>query len=136
MSPRKGHPDAADFYLGRGPDARYLGTSFIVDASPEAIEAWMIFQSLDEDPYTEETFKATVTDLLHDGEDPTEWPWDGRTDSLDTPWTYMFDRGTVYVYRYGVEMARIVCNYTRTDRDRTGREPRDQAAHQFAAVIR
>lgn len=132
----KGHPDAADFYLGRGANARYIGTSFIVDSSPEAIEAWEIFQSLDEEPYTEDTFKATVADLLCDDEDPEEWPWLGRTTSLATPWTYMLDRGTVYVYRYGVEMARIACNYTRAGRDKIGREPRDQAVNQFAEVVR
>jgi hypothetical protein len=48
------------------------------------------------------------------------WPYPSST---DTPWAYAYDAGTVYVYRYGVEMAAVRCNYTRDGRDGT-REPR------------
>jgi hypothetical protein len=122
--------DAADFYLGRGGQARYLGTLARAGA-PEDIEIWERFQSLDDEPVTDDAFRHEVEQLA----EFTTWPWLHHHDSVDTPWAYMFDRGTLYVYRYGVEMARIVANYTvPTSRGIEPRQPRQANRNQFPIV--
>jgi len=119
----------ADFYLGRGENAEYLGSMTAVNAAPEDIDVWLLFQSLDNEPVTDDTYRAEVAQLVNH----TTWPWTSRTDSVGTPWSYMFDRGTLYVYRYGVELARIVANYTVPSRS-GGRELRAASANQFPVV--
>lgn len=119
--------DAADFYLGRGETAEYLGTR-TDNGGPEHIEVWARFQSLDNQPVTDAEFRQEVAELV----EHTVWPWTHHRDSADTPWTYMFDRGTLYVYRYGVELARIVANYTvPMPRGQEGRQPRVANLNQF-----
>jgi hypothetical protein len=112
-------PEPADFFLGRGPAAEYLG-SVLTSGAPEDIEAWELFQNLDDENYTAKDFVDEVRELRHDI--PPAWPWPYASSS-ETPWAYAYDAGTVYVYRYGVEMAAIRCNYTRDGRDGV-REPR------------
>lgn len=119
--------DAADFYLGRGEHAAYLGTATVDGAAPEDIEVWARFQSLDDEPVTDQSFQDEVREIVNH----YTWPWTDRTDSSTTPWTYMFDRGTLYIYRYGVEMARLVANYTVPTRDHAGRQPRNPVTNQF-----
>lgn len=120
--------DAADFYLGRGGQAVYLGSATADGAAPEDIEVWARFQSLDEEPVTDASYQAEVRELVNH----ITWPWTDRDDSTGTPWTYMFDRGTLYIYRYGVEMARIVANYTvPLPRGAEGRQPRQVNLNQF-----
>lgn len=119
--------DAADFYLGRGGQAKYLGT-MRDSGAPEDIDVWARFQSLDNEPVTDKTFELEVMNLRNF----VTWPWINHRDSADTPWTYMFDRGTLYVYRYGVELARIVANYTvPKPRGEQGRQPRAANINQF-----
>jgi len=117
-------PEPADFYWGRGPNAQYLG-SLAAAGAPEDIEIWERFQSITGEVYTADDFRAEVADLRND--DSPSWPW-RHTSSLDTPWAYAFDSGTVYVYRYGVEMAAVRCNYTRPGPGGT-REPRRPQSH-------
>jgi len=121
--------DAADFYLGRGPSAEYLGTR-TDNGGPEHIELWGRFQSLTEEPVTDDEFRDEVGELINF----TRWPWTSHATSADTPWAYMFDRGTLYVYRYGVELARIVANYTVPTRDHQGRQARPAVTNQFPTV--
>lgn len=122
--------DAADFYLGRGGQATYLGTMGR-EGAPEDIEVWARFQSLDHEPVTDDQFRSEVAELVNF----TRWPWTNHRDSADTPWTYMFDRGTLYVYRYGVEMARVVANYTiPLPRGAEGRQPRQANLNQFPVM--
>lgn len=121
--------NAADFYLGRGPSAEYLGT-LGDNGAPEDIDVWERFQSLDNVPVTDDAFRYEVEQLA----EFTRWPWTSHTTSADTPWTYMFDRGTLYVYRYGVELARIVANYTVPTRDHQGRQARPAGTNQFPTV--
>lgn len=113
-------PEPADFYLGRGPEATYLG-SIPTAGAPEDITLWERFQSLNDENYTPKDFREEVEDLRGRVGIP-DWPW-SYPSSDDTPWAYVFDAGTVYVYRYGVEMAAIRCNYTRNGPNGT-REPR------------
>lgn len=122
--------DPADFYLGRGPSAEYLG-SLPTAGAPEDMQVWERFQSLTDENYTAQDFREEVDDLRGETikitEGPASWPW-RYASSLDTPWAYVFDAGTVYVYRYGVEMAAIRCNYTRPGPAGT-REPRRPQSH-------
>lgn len=111
-------PEPADFYLGRGPNAEYLG-SVATAGAPEDIEVWERFQNLDDENYTPKDFRDEIKDLRGStrADDSRQsagrrWPW-RYPDSSETPWAYAFDAGTVYVYRYGVEMAAVRCNYTR-----------------------
>lgn len=122
--------DAADFYLGRGPDARYLGT-LNSDGAPEDIEAFVHFQSLDMEALTEGDYAEHVRVII----DSPQWVRE-QHDSLSTPWTYMYDRGSVYVYRFGTEMAKIVCNFSRENREHTAREPRPAMSHQFPLITK
>lgn len=139
--PRKASVDAADFYVGRGPEGDYLGTAYSFDGSPERIAAFESFQSLDAEEYTEDTFRTVVADLLGENEGPNVWPWPYRT-SEPTPWTYMFDKGTVYIYRYGVELAVLRCNYSRAtppgaiEAGKPARTPREVAPRMFPLVGR
>lgn len=107
--------DMADFYIGRGPSARYLG-SVPRDASPEQIDAWEIFQSLDEGEYTQDGYAYVVIELIEKrrGQHAKDTAPAARPPTERTPWTYMWEAGTVWIYYFGVEMALIRCNYTRS----------------------
>jgi hypothetical protein len=91
----------ADFYTGRGDAAVYLGTSTHL---VEAIHP-QLFQSVTDVEYTAVDFGRIVRAMVTS----KEWPHN-YADSTETPWTYAYDTGSVYVYRYGVEMAVIRCN--------------------------
>jgi len=93
----------ADFYVGRGVHAEYLGTSD--RGHPTTVNVWAAFQSRGDTPYTELTFRGIAAHLL----DANAWPHE-HGDSSGTPWAYCWDKGTVYVYHYGVEVAQIRAN--------------------------
>jgi hypothetical protein len=113
-----------DFYLGRGPNARYLGTAILTEHQVNLD----LFRSLGEDEYTQDDYLYHVSALTGiptptamatvGGAQTPLWPH-GHADSTETPWTYCYDKGTVYVYRYGVEMLQVRCNTHRW----TGRDP-------------
>jgi hypothetical protein len=119
------NPNARDFYTGRGPTATYLGTQLNPD-NPAPIPA-INLSSWGSREYTEHDYRQYVGRLVdntghtinpdasaeQDIVTPT-WPH-AHADSTDTPWTYCYDKGTVYVYRYGVEMLQVRCNTHRWD---------------------
>lgn len=114
--------DGADFYLGRGADAQYLGTrrgAVRPHCDPFGLAAdWANtftvgaarppFYSLTSDEYTEDDFRDAVSILATD----TTWPWQW-SDSARTDWAYAYDTGSIYVYHRGVEMMVIRCNHRR-----------------------
>jgi hypothetical protein len=102
----------ADFYLGRGVKAEYLGTDLAVEAGNYDPSR---FQSFSAAEYTEENFRSLVAALTT----VTGWPH-SHVDSSETTWTYAYDKGSVYVYRFGVEMMIIRCNAFRTIRKHGG----------------
>lgn len=119
--------DSADFYRGRGQNAEYLG-SLVTAGAPEDIDVWERFQNLGDESYSAEDFRDEVAELRGVTSDaPPAWPW-RYASSADTAWAYVFDAGTVYVYRYGVEMAAVRCNYTKSGPGGT-REPRRPQSH-------
>lgn len=106
---------AIDFYVGRGADAQYLGTA----PSAPARLAPGVFQRLDQDEYTERQFRSFVGAFVS----TERWPHPYAS-SDETSWTYAYDKGSVYVYHYGVEMVVIRCNAFRTaHRNPNGRPP-------------
>lgn len=114
----------ADFYLGRGPDAKYLGT--ISHGAPGQLKVWTRFTAPDpeEKLFQSSDFCTAVVDLMTHcteatpEEGPgfryawTTWPHE-RDDSSDTAWTYSFDNGAVYVDRRGYLQAVIYSNQAR-----------------------
>jgi len=118
--------NVADFYLGRGRDAKYLGTAG--DCSPGQLAVWVRFTA--DDPEVElfhaASFSTAVLDLMNNDEpvpEPdhygevlrfgrrswTTWPHEYDT-SAGTAWTYSFDKGSVFVDRNGFPFAVIYCN--------------------------
>jgi hypothetical protein len=95
-----------DFYVGRGDNAEYLGTGRSI-AHLEPFD----FQSLSDQEFTEQDFRDVVRSMV----DTMTWPHE-HADSSDTTWTYAYEKGSVYVYRKGVEMIVIRCNTHRTIR--------------------
>ncbi len=90
----------ADFYMGRADYAQYLGTK--ERGHPTVVNVWSSFQNRSAEPYTGETFAVIAATLS----DTRTWPHE-HTSSVETPWAYCWDKGTTYVYHYGVEVAQI-----------------------------
>lgn len=86
----------ADFYVGRGKDAEWLG-SVAWDGHPGNFREIMI-------QVTEKGFRAMVAKEFGDREDATlpeqGWPWPWN-DSGTTDFSYAFDGGKVYTTCFG-----------------------------------
>lgn len=86
----------ADFYVGRGEQAEWLG-SYPWDGYPQGIEPALL------DATTEESFRAAVAEMLTD-EDATRpehgWPWPWNN-SATTDYAYAFDDGKVWASCFG-----------------------------------
>jgi hypothetical protein len=88
----------ADFYMGRGLEAEWLG-SIAWDGYPAGFLPDLIRRATSEAEY-----RATVEDYLSDREDGTTpsmgwpWPWD---DSSTTDYAYAFDDGKVWASCFG-----------------------------------
>lgn len=122
--------EAADFYLGRGEDATYLGSTD--DGHPAEVDVWDTLQHGDEtEEFTDAIYLERVAALV----DSRVWPHSHVT-SIETPWAYCYDKGTTYVYRYGREMAQIRANFgswrPKVERLDDGREVTNRAVRQFA----
>lgn len=97
----------ADFYIGRGEDAQWLGST-AWDGYPSG------FDNPDGRPMltasTGEQFRAAVTHLLASRNDATTpdrgWPWPWN-DSRTTDYAYAFDGDGVYVSCFGHAWSRI-----------------------------
>ncbi len=87
----------ADMYVGRGPEAEWLG-SIAWDGYPDGIP----------DPISEATdeasFRAAVAEFIASRDDGTKpeqgWPWPWE-DSGTTDYAYAFDGGEVYISGFG-----------------------------------
>ena len=88
----------ADFYVGRGANAEWLG-SVAWDGYPDNDDYDLIFASAEERP-----FRLSVNELLGRRDDGTmpehgwPWPWE---DSTTTDWAYTFDGGEIYASYFG-----------------------------------
>jgi hypothetical protein len=87
----------ADFYVGRGKDAEWIG-SYAYDGHPDSL-AEPILAATDEDE-----FRAAVAVELAGRDDATApergwpWPWD---DSNTTDYAYALDDGTLFGSSFG-----------------------------------
>ncbi len=91
----------ADFYVGRGKNAEWLG-SIAWDGYPEAPGHVSDYHILD--CHTEELYRSTVAKMFADLDHGTTadqgwpWPWD---DSGTTDFAYAFDDDTVWASWFG-----------------------------------
>jgi hypothetical protein len=94
----------ADFYVGRGPEAEWLG-SIAWDGYPEGIDHYVL------EGITEDDYRRAVERFLSDRGDATRpedgwpWPWD---DSGTTDYAYAFDGDTVYASPFGRDWFRAL----------------------------
>ena len=97
----------ADFYIGLGEDAEWLG-SLSADGTPAELDAVNLFgPTADGELYTEATFreivaatlaKAVEADRGYDANDPWPWPYPS---SHGTDYVYVFVNGTIHVFEKG-----------------------------------
>lgn len=89
----------ADFYVGRGPGAEWLG-SIARDGHPDGAPLPLLACR------SEREFREAVADILDEADDATvpemgwPWPWD---DSRTTDYAYAYDAGAVWTSCYGCE---------------------------------
>lgn len=88
----------ADFYIGRGEKAEWLG-SLCYDGYPNGVPEDVLRNS-----HTEQEWRANVAKLLAGEESATipeqgwPWPWE---DSRTTDYAYAWDDGTPWISSYG-----------------------------------
>jgi hypothetical protein len=97
----------ADFYVGRGPDAEWLG-SIAWDGYPDGIDHYVL------EGITEDDYRRAVERFLSERRSPTPtrsrtgdatlpeqgWPWPWN-DSGTTDFAYAYDSGIVWASNYG-----------------------------------
>lgn len=89
----------ADFYIGRGESAEWMG-SIGWDGYPDGINETLLAAT------TEDDFKRELAEFFTDRKDVTlpeqgwPWPWDN---SLTTDYAYAFDGGKVWASCFGHE---------------------------------
>lgn len=88
----------ADFYVGRGTDAEWLG-SVTWDGYPAGFDT-QFWQDAD----TQDKYRANITTVSGERDDWTDasegWPWPWQ-DSRTTDYTYAWDDGKVYFSIFG-----------------------------------
>ena len=88
----------ADFYVGRGKDAEWLG-SIAWDGYPGGLEAPQLLAATGEPHFREEV--ASLLAKRDDGTVPGDgWPWPWK-DSQTTDYAYAFDDGKVWASGFG-----------------------------------
>lgn len=121
----------ADFYLGRGEKAEWLG-SIGWDGYPDNDDYQSIFLSGDD-----ETFRLRVGELLASREDGTmpehgwPWPWDS---SHTTDFAYIFEGGDVLVSAFGRPFVPVQEYLGWGDCDTPEREAYDEGPSDVAEV--
>jgi hypothetical protein len=93
----------ADFYVGRGPEAEWLG-SIAWDGNPSGVGFDRPHGATALRATTEEIYRRAVNNFLASRDDATfpvqgwPWPWD---DSNTTDYAYAFENGAVYASSFG-----------------------------------
>lgn len=110
--------EAVDFYSGHKSTLEYLGTIWVVDGSPEGLRARQRFtdeQLPEEELFVEADFRAAVEQLMvrpDQAESTRSWPH-GYRNSINTPWSYRYHTGTVFVMQGGHVVQTFLCNGSR-----------------------
>jgi hypothetical protein len=98
--------DTADFYVGLGADAEWLGTICAEGTEVHMLTAGLLGTSEDKGRYTEFTYRDLVRDIvtrgieLDQGYSPfvgDEWPW-AYPDSGGTANVYAWKNGSIHVF--------------------------------------
>ena len=100
-----------DFYLGRGPEAEFLGSihaSLDVGVlSDQLLAPYRLWREGNaEQPFTDEVWKRRVYNLLDSTHDvdpravSVSWPHDYKN-SLDSDYSWWFEKGGLYLYNFG-----------------------------------
>lgn len=87
----------ADFYVGRGEDAEWLG-SIAWDGYPDGLPAYLRAARSEQQFRTEVRVFSRTRDDWTAPEDGWPWPWD---DSNTTDYAYAFDDGRVWGSSFG-----------------------------------
>lgn len=104
----------ADFYVGAGPDAEWLGSIAYDGYRIDEMEARHATKDADcaacwaiKNAKSEQDFREAVADLLGQNDDATMpdqgWPWPWET-SDTTDYAYCFDGGRVRTFCFGSEL--------------------------------
>lgn len=102
----------ADFYVGRGEKAEWLG-SIGWDGYPDGIDKSLLKAT------TEQQYRNRVKRFFDDREDATypkdgwPWPWD---DSTTTDYAYAFDNGQVWASSFGTKWFKATEKQPESDR--------------------
>lgn len=110
--------EAVDFYSGHKETITYLGTIWVVDGSPEGIQARKRFsdEGLPDDTlFVESDYLDAVQIMIDDGGGDT-WPHSYRN-SIESPWSYRYQSGTVHIYQGGYLVGTLLCNGARSPYD-------------------
>ncbi len=102
----------ADFYIGRGIDAEYIGTVFGPRARPDVVDPHRRFVVTKHGAkFSELMFRMSVRSLLMIQPDSPipPWPHDYPT-SVFTHWVYAYEGGSVFLYRFGFLVGVVYCN--------------------------
>lgn len=100
MTSGNGPDDAADFYVGQGAGAEYLGT---VEQLGDVCEllAGGRFEPAEGGRWSEDRYREQVAEQLAEVGGVTSWPW-GHESSAGTGWAYTLQGGhTLNVWRRG-----------------------------------
>jgi hypothetical protein len=104
---KEGRMATADFYIAVGKTYHWLG-SIPQDGSPAEMDEMGLFGPTEDDgPYTENTFRQVVADVLSEPGAAAvgagaPWPWNYPS-SAGTDMVYVFKLGAVYVYERGTD---------------------------------
>ena len=92
----------ADFYVGRGPDAEWIG-SIAMDSWPDGHVAspkfGVILDATDESSFRERVARL-IAGVSHGTPPSKGWPW-SWDDSLETDYAYAFEDGKVLASCFG-----------------------------------
>lgn len=95
---------SADFYIGSGPDAEYLG-SVEIDGDRITMEQAGMFDRPSREKYGEDTYRSVVASVLADAiADETGWKgsWEWMHESSHfTDMAYVYSKGAVSVFTQG-----------------------------------
>lgn len=108
----------ADFYVGRGETAEYLGSIWGDMVGPEDLRAITRFQSQTDALYDEVDYRRDIKSLIAEystderGTGPDSWPHRYGTSGA-SDWAYCFDKASVHIYEEGHLVLTILCNGAR-----------------------
>lgn len=115
----------ADFYVGRGETAEYLGSVWgdgtTTGVTPEELRAFTRWQGTEHHLYEERDYRADVAHLIESADHvgdrsngPEKWPHRYGTSGA-SDWAYCFDKASVHIFEEGHLVATILCNGARKE---------------------